>query len=124
MSDVRSLAGGKGSRPSHQRAALGSIFAVLQDLGALRILGSALQTSPGSGVLQSLGVATHRRYRGDVENVPHAVLRVLGRALGVGGGADLPRQRSALDRERDRVKHSRFSGDAEKLKAKWFYTTM
>lgn len=45
--------------------------------------------------------AGYRGQGGDVEDIADAVLRVLGRALCVGHGADLPRQGSALEMERD-----------------------
>lgn len=91
-----------GSLVLHERAAFGAVLSdggrVLVKLSPGRLLRNPLKASARSGALERRPMwnAGHGRQRGDVENVPHGVFRIPGSALGVGHGADLPRQSSAL----------------------------
>lgn len=71
---------------------------MLVDLSPGRLLRNPLKASARTGAFErrpkwNVG---HGRQGGDVKNVPHGVFRVLGSALSIGHGADLPRQMSAL----------------------------
>lgn len=97
----------------HEQAALGAVLP--HSRGAFRVLGpaghlrDALQAATGADAVQLRFVdAPHRRQRGDVEDVSHAVLRRLGGALCVGHRAHLPGKRAALgqtDRQTGERKH-------------------
>lgn len=85
----------------HQHAAFGPVLSnsggMLVNLSPGWLLGDPLEASTGASALE-LGPmdAGHGRQGRDVEYVANAVLRILGRALCVGHGADLPRQATAL----------------------------
>lgn len=94
---------------------------MLVHLSPRRLLGHPLQAAPRAAAFELRPVdAGHGGQGGDVEDVADAVLRVPGGALGVGHGADLPRQVSALKMRKERENISLFGGgiNSEKRFAK------
>lgn len=98
----------------HERAALGP--ALSHGWGLVHLLSptgqrwqgklrDSLQASAGTAALQLR--PPHRRHRGDVENVPNAVLRDLGGALYVGHRPDLSSDCGALEHDDSRRTVSR-----------------
>lgn len=99
----------------HERAALGPALShgrglvhLLSPTGQGRQgeLRDSLQAPAGAAALQLR--PPHRRHRGDVENIPNAVLRDLGGALYVGHRPDLSRYRGALEH-----------GDSRRVVSRW-----
>lgn len=119
----------------HEHAAFGPVLSngrrVLVNLSPRRLLGDPFKPAAWACAFELRPVdAGHGRYGGDVEHIPHAVLRILGGALCVGHGADLPRQISPLEiQERSTLRGWRLKTwksniypalVLEYLKSRWF----
>lgn len=91
-----------GSLVLHEHAAFGAVLSdggwVLVNLSPRRLLRNPLEASAWTRAFQRRPMrnARQRRQGGDVKYIPHGVFRIPGSALGIGHGADLPRQMSAL----------------------------
>lgn len=91
-----------GSLVLHEHAAFGAVLSdggwVLVNLSPGRLLRNPLKTSAWTGAFERRPMwnVGYRCQGGYVENITHGVFRIPGSALGIGHGADLPRQMSAL----------------------------
>lgn len=105
----------------HEHTAFGPVLSngrrVLVNLSPRRLLGHPFEAATWACAFELRPVhAGHGCYGGDVEHIPHAVLRILGGALCIGHSADLPRQISPLKKIQEKTYVKRI--EIENLKIK------